>query len=55
MAIYTILTHKITNNREDPRAQEITRDNVAHMMRDTQTDKQKETKTNGAQKIISNY
>nr|DAV40387.1 MAG TPA: hypothetical protein [Caudoviricetes sp.] len=32
MAIYTILTHKITNNNsEDPRAQEITRDNVAQL------------------------
>lgn len=32
MAIYTILTHKITNNNsEDPQAQEITRDNVAQL------------------------
>lgn len=32
MAIYTILTHKITNNNsKDPRAQEITRDNVAQL------------------------
>lgn len=32
MAIYKILSHKITNNNsEDPRAQEITRDNVAQL------------------------
>lgn len=32
MAIYTILTHKITNNNsEDSQAQEITRDNVAQL------------------------